>query len=541
MSRRDFLAGCAAATLLGSATRARAVGAATATSGDVIADTTYGQLRGRIEDSVRVFRGVPYGASTAGARRWLPPLPPDQWNGVRDALELGDMAPQNLAAMPATSASARPDLEMNGRGPLSEDCLRLNVWTPAVGTYSGRRPVMVWYHGGAYQNGSGGALSVHGAHLAAKQDVVVVTVNHRLNVFGFLELGEAFGPAYADSGNVGLLDCVTALRWVRDNIAQFGGDPRNVTVFGQSGGGSKVCCMMAMPAARGLFHRAIAQSGSMIHLNSKPQAAQSARALLDALQVRTIGELQAVPMEKLLQAMTAIRFTSAPHLDGSVLPVHPFDPVAPAQSREIAFMTGTNATETTFFVGTPIGNASLEPIDEATLHGKVVQTMMLNDADAERLIAAFRGEYPAAANAYLYQLLSSQWLFTDLAYTLAQRQSAGGKAPVYVYYLDEELAAGGGLWHSPHTLDIGFAFDNIDRIPALAPITPDQRRLADAMSGAWAAFARSGNPNHRGMPRWDRFDARNRAVMKFGDELRLLHDPHPATRTMISELKSRTA
>jgi para-nitrobenzyl esterase len=281
LDRRAAVAGAAAAV----GTLSAPIRAAAAESDRrPIAATAYGRVRGYVDGPVKVFKNVPYGASTGGQNRWLPAKPPIPWRGIRDTVAAGPMSPQNRGA-PLAEEQA-----MSQTGPMSEDCLNLNITTPAVGPNSGKRPVIVWHHGGGFAAGSGNATSYDGRNIVEKNDIVLVTVTHRLNVFGFLYLAELFGPAYADSGNVGILDCAAALKWVHDNIAQFGGDPANVTIAGQSGGGSKVATLMAMPAARGLFHRAIGQSGGSLRAAAKQDAAGGAKRLVNALGVKTIAE-----------------------------------------------------------------------------------------------------------------------------------------------------------------------------------------------------------------------------------------------------------
>ncbi|MGC3979741.1 MAG: carboxylesterase family protein [Steroidobacteraceae bacterium] len=357
-------------------------------------------------------------------------------------------------------------------------------------------------------------------------------------MFGFLQLAEMYGPAYAASGNVGLLDCEAALKWVRNNIAQFGGDPGNVTIFGQSGGAGKVSCLMAMPSAQGLFHRAIAQSGAAVRVSTPMQAVQSAKTLIEALQMPSLAELQAMPAQRLIDSMVTIRFQSSPFVDGKLLPTDPFDPVAPSISKHIPFMTGSNETEATFFAGTPVANTPLDPVDAATVKDLVKKTMLLDDAQADELIAVFRKQYPDQDNTYLYQLIASQWLWTDPVTTQAQRKADQHAAPVYLYYFDKHTPVADNKLRATHTLEIGYAFNNLDRSSAIGPPTADKRKLGNAMSASWAAFARTGNPNNALLPKWRPYDSSTRYVMRLGDKLELLQDPARATREMITRLKS---
>ena len=342
--------------------------------GGPVAQTTAGKVRGYMNGPVSVFKGIPYAASTAGANRFAPPRKREPWSGVRDATQLGDKSPQNstpwLMKEEAVSLSDEPQ---------SEDCLHLNVWT--AGLRDGKkRPVMVWFHGGGFSSGSGGNTRYEGSNLATRQGVVLVTVNHRLNTFGHLYLGElTTDPSFADSGNVGMLDIVAALEWVRDNIAEFGGDPGNVTVFGESGGGGKVSTLMAMPAAAGLFHRVIAQSGVALRGMPRAVATDNAKAVLKQLGIEPSGiatKLRSVPQAQLLEAINTMKPPPgfAPVVDGRSLTRSPFDPDAPAVSANVPILLGSNYTEVTFFPDTP-----LEPIDEATLQQRVKQYTRTDD------------------------------------------------------------------------------------------------------------------------------------------------------------------
>jgi para-nitrobenzyl esterase len=327
-----------------------------------VAEISTGKLRGAHKDGVHIFKGIPYGAPAAGAARFKPAAKPAPWSGVRDALEFGPRAFQNdnsFGLMPELIAlfNAEPL-------PMGEDCLVLNIWTPAL---DGRkRPVMFWCHGGAFISGSGSSGWYDGSNLARKGDVVVVTINHRLGVPGFLYLGDVAGDEYAASGNVGMLDIVEALKWVRDNIASFGGDAGNVTIFGESGGGAKVSVLMAMPAAHGLFHKAIVQSGPGVTMMTRGEASETAAMVLNelGLDAKQVDKLQGVPAESLIKAQTAVlgkvgsglaalanrrRLGFNPVVDGHALPNHPFDPVAPKISANIPLMIGTNKDEILLF------------------------------------------------------------------------------------------------------------------------------------------------------------------------------------------------
>ena len=524
VNRRDLVGAGAAGVLLA------ASGSAAAKARKApVAQTAAGRIRGLNNGPVKVFRGVPYGASTAGANRWLPAKPPAPWSGIRDATAYGQQCPQTWGApLPEEQAQLYT-------GPMGEDCLTLNIYTPALD--GGRRPVMVWYHGGGFSSGSGNAATYDGSNLARKHGVVVVSVTHRLNVFGHLYLGDLFGADYADSGNVGVLDCVAALAWVRDNIAHFGGDPHLVTAFGQSGGGGKVSTMMGMPPAKGLFHRAIVESGQAVRSGARERAAQAAKALIDNLGVKTLAEMQAVPSDRLLAAVDKTGFPSSPIVDGRSLPAHAFTPSASPLSVDVPLLTGSTETELVFFPTTPI-----DPIDDATFKKDVLQGTRLPPADADRLIGAYRAKYPGRDNTYLLQMLLSDWTFGDPVLTQADRKAAQGGAPVYVYYFAKHTPVRGGKLRAPHTLDVPYVFDNLTYgAPIVGPKTPAQQAFADKVSGAWVAFARTGSPAVPGGPAWKPYDERARSTMVIDDVFALRDDPLHETRQLIVELKAKGA
>ncbi|MBN9554529.1 MAG: carboxylesterase/lipase family protein [Alphaproteobacteria bacterium] len=528
LDRRRMLAasGLAAAGLALTGSRATAAEAP-------VAKTAYGKVRGTADGTVKIFKGVPYGASTAGANRFLPPKPPMPWRDVREAAALGSRAPQTDA-----TGFMEEEVVALDRTQQSEDCLRLNIWT--TGLADGRkRPVMLWCHGGGFTGGSGGNVRYDGTMLAKKHDVVLVTINHRLNAFGFLYLGKLGGEKYADSGNVGMLDIVAALNWVKENIAEFGGDPGNVTIFGQSGGGSKVTTAMAMPQAQGRFHRVIAESGVLLKAITPDEGSDIAARILKQLDIApgAVDRLQQVPFQKIIAALGPMgpsgRF--GPVLDGRNLISGngPFDPVAPSLSANVPLILGSTLTEVTFLNTTP-----LDPIDDATLRADIKRTLKVDDATTEKLVALYKKDFPQADNVRLYQILASDnWLTANVALT-AERKAMLGRAPAYVYHFEKPTPVRGGKLGVPHTLEVSYVFDNLDGATddIITGKGQDRYPLADKMSRAWTQFARTGDPNVSGLPQWRPYSASDRAVMVFDDRCELQVDPRAEARKAILEL-----
>jgi para-nitrobenzyl esterase len=534
MNRRDFISysAIAGAGLALEGTWADAL----AQSGATTVKTASGSLRGYLDNGVHVFKGVPYAASTAGANRFMPPQKRQPWSDVRDATKWGERPPQILGGEPAEMLPTDP------REPLGEDCLVMNIWTPNPA--AGRRPVMLWLHGGGFASGSGSYAIYEGRELARKHDVVAISVNHRLNILGFLHLAQ-YGGKWASSSNVGMLDIVAALEWVRDNITAFGGDPRNVTIYGQSGGAGKVSTLMAMPSARGLFHRAIAQSGAAITATPQAQAVKTTEQLLQRLKIAPdhLDRLQTIPFAELIDAIRVAPGTPAiapagPVLDGKSLPVNPFDPTAPSQSASIPFLTGTTATEMTFFAS----DDQLKQIDDATLHQRVKGLLQVDDQETDRIIALYRKQQPGRDNIDLFLRMQTDNSFFRLNVdTQAERKAAQRAAPVYVYRFEYYSPVREGRLKSMHCMDIPFVFDNLEAGKIYTGLSPAAQRLADRMSAAWVAFARTGNPNHRGIPQWPAFNSNQRATMVFADDTKVVNDPGREERLALKAIRERQA
>lgn len=523
-----FLAACTAAGASPKQNTPEVAGEITASSTQGIVRTQSGQVAGYVENGIYIYKGIPY----AKAQRFMAPVAPDAWEGIRSSRAYGPTCPQTKRMGWYSDESA---FAFNwDDGFPDEDCLRVNIWTPGVNDGK-KRPVMVWLHGGGYSAGSGQELpSYDGTNLARKGDVVVVTLNHRLNVLGFLDLS-AFGEKYAQSGNAGLLDLVAALQWVNKNITAFGGDPSNVTIFGQSGGGGKVSTLLATPSAKGLFHKAIVQSGSMLRTMDARYSRRIGQATLEELGIApsNVDELAKVPYEKLLAAgekavakvraeaekegaVSSFIFGWAPTVDGTVLPAQPFDPQAPAQSKDIPVMIGTTLHEFTASTYVP----AFRSLTEAQAREQV-QKKYGNRTD--EFIQVFAKTYPG------YQpkdLIDVDFVFRPSAVEQARLKAVQGGAPVYMYLFAWESPVMDGILRSTHCMEIPFVFDNAVRHASMTGGGKEARELADKMSSAWINFARTGNPNAEGLPQWDAYTPETGATMFFNNrcEVKNNHD-----------------
>jgi para-nitrobenzyl esterase len=508
-------------------------------------ETSVGKVRGKQAGGVSVFLGVPYGIDTS-TRRFQPALAPKSWSGVRDCVALGAQAPQmefNAASVAGPGANMNSDFvkqvmtsfrEGMEVGNESENCLVLNVYTPEASPRR-KRPVMVWLHGGGFAIGSAGDPQYDGRALAHKGDVVVVTINHRLNALGYLYLG-ALHDDFADSGNVGQLDIILALQWVHDNIAAFGGDAGNVTIFGQSGGGAKVSTVLAMPPAKGLFHRAIVQSGPGLTMVEKARAAEHAERTLEKLGVAKadVHKLQAMDYRAIINAASAAsaamgpggRAVLSPVVDGRSLPSNPFTPVAPEISRDIPVMVGTTKDEATLFLS---ADPAFGKMTEEQARQRA--TMMLGDKAGA--IDVYKRLRPNDAPTYWLASAStgrSTWMDSI---RLAERKFAQHAAPVYMYRLDWETPVLGGAMKSPHGLEVSLVFENPDTRRLTLGTGPEPKQIATVMSQAWINFARSGNPSQPGLA-WPSYDTVSRQTMIFNTTSHVVSDPDGAARLFFS-------
>ncbi len=486
-----------------------------------VAMTRWGRVRGVADAGVLTFKGIRYGADTA-PRRFMAPAPPIPWRGVADAMQYGAASPQ------------RGD-EANQ----SEDCLFLNVWTPRLRD-GARRPVMVYIHGGGYATGSGSSPLTDGALLVRRGDVVVVTLNHRLNIFGYAHLAR-LSPGLADSGNAGQLDLVLALQWVRDNIAAFGGDPGNVTVFGQSGGGAKIATLMAMPAARGLFHRAATMSGQQVTASGPFNATRRARTLLETLSLtpERVKELRGMPAARLVAALAVedpvLGFGGlyfGPVMDGAVLPRHPFYPDAPAQSAHIPMIIGNTHDETRAFLGNDPRNFTLTWDD---LPGKLTLANMRIDVAPERVIAEYRRLYPAyTPSDVLFAATTAARSWRAAIIEAEARANAG--TPAFVYQLDWRSPRAGGKFGAHHTLDIPLVFRTLGSAGDMTGTSAAARAVSDALSDAFIAFARTGVPVVPGVSHWAPYTLAQRQTLIFDEAPHMADDPRGAERRFFAQI-----
>ncbi|HEX6817085.1 MAG TPA: carboxylesterase/lipase family protein [Ktedonobacterales bacterium] len=495
---------------------------------EAVVATRQGAVRGRLSEGVFAFKGIPYAAPPFGVNRFRPPQPADTWDGVRDALEYGPTAPKPPYPPPFDKILPEPVIP-------GDDCLNLNIWTPELG--AAKLPVMVWIHGGSYRNGTGAIPTYDGAHFA-RDGVVCVTINYRLGVDGFLALDDGVA-------NLGLLDQIAALRWVQENIAAFGGDPSQVTIFGESAGGMSVSTLLAMPAAAGLFTRAIAQSGAAHYALPMATAKRVGGYLAEYLGVEPTREaIAAVPVERMAEAQMAMRLEQTtqpnpakwgqtqatgmlfqPVIDGETLDALPIQRIAGGSSANVDLLLGSNSDEFSFFIVPPgvidmVTDEYLAAV--ATGYGLPV----------EQALAPYRSAHPEATPGELLGAVTTDWLFRIPAVRMAEAR-ASAPAATYMYEFAWRSPQFNGRLGACHALEIAFVFDNLAQPEnePLAGSAPPQS-LADAMHAAWVAFARSGNPATSALPDWTRYDLSRRATMRFDVASSLVEDPAAGERAL---------
>ncbi|HSZ52915.1 MAG TPA: carboxylesterase family protein [Caulobacteraceae bacterium] len=497
--------------------------------------TRSGPVQGLIDRGVCAFKGIPYGAPPIGALRWTPPQPPQPWTATYDASDFGAPAMQ-MAGGSSIEASNDFGFQVHQvfttpseMKVMNEDCLYLNVWTPAPDTK--RRPVMVWIHGGGFAYGSGAQPIYQGDGLARAQDVVAVSLNHRLNVFGYLDLSKSMGADYASSGTVGMQDLVLALKWVRDNIAEFGGDPDNVMIMGQSGGGAKVSILLSMEGAKGLFHKAAIQSGPGLAVGRKATAQAATDKVLAALGVAAgdIKALQAIPAPAILQAAAkAGGMGFGPILDGVAITRDPFTPDGPPVSADVPILIGWCKDEWTIF---DANEPWFGRMTEAELETRVAPL----GEPGQRLLAAFRKAYPTYSPTYLWiQMISSRMMAGSQL--LATRKAAQSGAPAFVYFMTWDTPVADGIFKCPHTMEIPFMLYSYDKVRTFVGEGPGPAHMAAQIGGAWAAFARAGRPDHPGIPNWPAWNTQQRPVMVFNTASHVENDPLPEVRAALEAM-----
>ena len=502
--------------------------------GDVffVVETTAGKVQGIANAGIKEFKYIPYGAPTGGKNRYMPPKKPAPWKGVRECIGYGPISPQTPADLRSEYGMMIQWDRHVGDGGMGEDVLHLNVWTPGVND-GAKRPVLVSFHGGGFATGSGNAPGYDGAQLARFGDVVVVTVNHRLAAFGYANLVDAGAPAeFASAGVCGIMDLVASLEWVRDNIANFGGDPGRVMIFGQSGGGAKTTALLGTPAAKGLFHRAAVQSGSSLRFVTREASAAAAEAFIAKLGLTkaNVADIQNLPWQQLLVAQTAMGMSGpgggfAPVLDGHYLPHHPFDPSAPEESADVPII-----------VSTTLEDAALAltnfDVDEAGV--KAILAARYGDK-AEAIWTMYRKAYPAKSPYLIQAQVFTDAGFRRSAYAQVERKAAAGRAPAYMYLWAWPSPGYNGKFGAVHGTDVSTSFYNVrDNIVGVG--STEGKLMCERLASTWVNFAKTGDPNNDKIPHWPAYDAATRATMIFDANTRVENDPRAEMRNYWSAM-----
>jgi para-nitrobenzyl esterase len=489
-----------------------------------MADTVYGRVRGMNVSGINTFRGIRYGASTAGANRFMPPVKPSPWKDMYDAFAYGPASPQTPGD-PTDPYVQSVDWDAHVKAGISEDCLFLNVWTPGLND-GGMRPVFFYIHGGGFTNGSGG-ITFDGDPLARMGNAVVITVNHRLGPFGFMDLSKVTNsPKFASSGVVGMLDLVAALEWVRDNITRFGGNPGNVTIFGQSGGGAKVSTLMVMPSAKGLFHKALVQSGSTLTLGARERNMEQADKLISELGVNKAKpeDIQKVPWDAILEAKSNTGFS--PIVDGVVIPKNPFDPQAPEISADVPLIVGYAREDSS------VRDLKIPELTEETLTKWVQESYKDN---ASLILTTYRKVYPNASPLQIQSRIRTDARTRKSATIMVERKSMQNRGKAYLYLVEWPSPAYEGRFGACHGVDLGLVLGNARNL--IAGNSLEARKMADVVGSAVVSFGKTGNPNCDKVPVWPAYDKDNRATMIFDIESRVENDPTKELRLLWDKIQ----
>ena len=532
-SRRLFLAGGTALAGMMSLS-----GRAWAADMFPVIETAQGKLRGVSSGGITSFKGIAYGATTSGENRFMPPQPVEPWAGIRDALAYGDVAPQ----IPANRAFDYADLIVFDRQPAGpgEDCLRLNLWIPSLSD-NARKPVIVVLHGGGFYAGSGNSFGMDGEAMARFADCVVIAINHRLGALGYAHLAAFGDERFATSGTVGMQDIVASLKWVKENVSAFGGDPARVLVYGQSGGGAKTSALMAMPSAKGLFHRAGVMSGSMLKAMSPETATKASERLMTELAIAPgdVKALQAVPFTSLIEAQARLEAADrargeaptsfAPVVDGVELPTHPFYPGSPAISNDIPMIISTALDERTYRLANfDLTEEGLRSFIEKRAGDKT-----------DEALALYRAEAPEATPHLIQARIDTDMTFRKSAFAQAEMKAAAGGASVWTYLWKWPSPAFGGRYGATHGIDVGLSLHSVRG--GLTGASAESLLMADRISSAWAAFAAGGDPNSEILPDWAPYDRERRSTMVFNTETALEDDPRAEFRDFWASVKPDTS
>jgi len=496
-----------------------------------IVETRYGKIRGINHQGVKTFKGIRYGASTEGKNRFMPPEPPEPWAGIKDVFDYGQISPQT----PADRRGDYTNLIMwdNQPGGIGEDCLRLNIWTRSVND-GAKRAILVIFHGGGFATGSGNALGFDGHDAARNDDVVVVSVTHRLACFGFLHLADLGAPEeFKYAGVAGALDMVAALQWIKENIAPFGGDPNRVMIFGQSGGGAKTSTLLAMPSAKGLFHRAAVQSGSALRLAEPEAASKNSEMLLNALGISkdNIPELQRISFTRILSAQASFGergVNFSPVIGNDALPHHPFYPSAPPESADIPVIISTTLDDAA------IGLANFD-LTETELKNNLKKDL---GESADRVYQLYRDTYPAVTPYLIQARIATDRGFRFSAIKQAELKAAQNGAPAYYYIWEWPVPTYNGKFGAVHGVDVGAAI-HISREPMTGCGHKDGMLMVDRLAAVWMNFAKTGIPNSDITPQWPAYDLENRSTMVFDLNTRVENDYRREFRLLWEELGAR--